>query len=147
MNSIQAEKNLSLYLDILQRNSGQKRKASKQFDLIYHWPKWLFRGKELSWKYFYIKLAISEDPHSVLFLFIIHVSQEYFIIYASLNPGKFMSIKQPSLIWTVNTANMGRSYFHTSPTVGSWSPSPTIKMESACRMQRWVQGVRVLSAW
>lgn len=35
----------------------------------------------------------------------------------------------------------------TSPTVGSCSPRPTMRMQSACRMQRWVQGVRVLSAW
>lgn len=64
-----------------------------------------------------------------------------------LNPGKFTSTKQPPLICTANAADTGRSAGRTSPTVGSWSPSPTIKMQSACRMQRWVQGVRVLSAW
>lgn len=36
---------------------------------------------------------------------------------------------------------------HTSPRVGSWSPSPTIRMQSAWRMQRWVHGVMLLSVW
>lgn len=68
-----------------------------------------------------------------------------------LNPRKDTSVKQPALSWTVPSAKRGRkegrSSSHTSPTVGSWSPSPTMRMQSAWRMQRWVQGVRVLSAW
>lgn len=35
----------------------------------------------------------------------------------------------------------------TSPTEGSCSPRPTMRMQSACRMQRWVHGVSVPSAW
>lgn len=64
-----------------------------------------------------------------------------------LNPGKYMNVMKPAFPWAVPSARRGRSSPLTSPTVGSWSPSPTMRMQSAWRMQRWVQGVRVLSAW
>lgn len=35
----------------------------------------------------------------------------------------------------------------TSPSAGSWSPKPTMRMQSAWRMQRTVHGVRVQSVW
>lgn len=35
----------------------------------------------------------------------------------------------------------------TWPSVGSWSPSPTMRMQSAWRRQRTVQGVSDVSVW
>lgn len=44
-------------------------------------------------------------------------------------------------------AEMWSHSWHTWPRLGSWSPRPTIRMQSACLMQRCVQGVILLSVW
>lgn len=71
------------------------------------------------------------------------------MIYASLGvkPRKIDECDASCFELGCSQCQEGKEQLPTSPTVGSWSPSPTMRMQSAWRMQRWVQGVRVLSAW
>lgn len=61
--------------------------------------------------------------------------------------GEIKQIQFERLYWSLKWLFYCPKRVHTSPKVGSWSPSPTMRMQSAWRMQRWVHGVILLSVW